>query len=93
MAMPAGKRFENGYATISGVPNAKNYRQISSACKSAGIKIGQSSARGIFLSAMKKIAKPLCESNGMESQEDLLWEIANNPNFQIIIAELLKEMD
>ena len=53
MTMPKGKKFDNGYCSISGIPSAKNYRQISSICTEQGMKIGPSNVRNVLLSAMK----------------------------------------
>ena len=53
MSMPKGKKFDNGYCSVANIPNSKNYRQISLACKQRGIKIGPSNVRNVLLSAMK----------------------------------------
>tara|TARA_R110001583_G_scaffold123281_2_gene274725 strand:+ start:633 stop:914 length:282 start_codon:yes stop_codon:yes gene_type:complete len=92
MSMPKGKKFENGYCSISSIPDAKNYKQISVACGKRGIKIGPSNARNVLLTAMRKIAKPICEDNNKISSEDEIMAIAKNPDFQLSVAELIKEM-
>ena len=93
MAMPKGKKFDSGYCSVANIPNAKNYRQISAACKAKGIKIGPSNVRNVLLSAMKKIATPICIDNGMEPTEDRVMEIVKNPRFQLGVASLLEEVD
>jgi hypothetical protein len=89
--MPKGKKFTNGYCSISGIPSAKNYRQISSICGNNGMKIGPSNVRNVLLSAMKKIAKPVCDANSIVMSDDEIMAIAKNPHFQLSVASLLKE--
>jgi len=91
MTMPKGKKFDNGYCSISGIEAAKNFRQIAVACTEAGIKIGPSNARNVLLSAMKKIAKPVCDNNMICISDEQLMEIARNPHFQLGVASLLNE--
>ena len=93
MAMPKGKKFTNGYCSVSSIPNAKNYRQISNACKQRGMKIGPSNVRNVLLSAMCKIAAPICEDRGLSADSSDILEIAKNPHFQLSVASLIKEVD
>ena len=93
MAMPKGKKFTNGYCSVSRIPNAKNYRQISIACAQRGIKIGPSNVRNVLLSAMCKIAAPLCQDRGLSTSGDDVLEIAKNPHFQQSVASLIKEVE
>ena len=93
MAMPKGKKFTNGYCSVSSIPNSKNYRQISVACKERGIKIGPSNVRNVLLSAMCKIAEPLCEDRGLSTDGEYVLEIAKNPHFQLSVASLIKEVE
>jgi len=91
MVMPKGKKFKNGYSSVSSIPSSKNYRQISAACTENGMKIGPSNVRNVLLSAMKKIAGPLCEAHSIQVNDDQLMEIARNPHFQMSIATLINE--
>ena len=93
MAMPRGKKFDNGYCSVASIPNAKNYKQISVACKKRGIKIGPSNVRNVLLSAMRKIAEPICADRGMSMDDENISEIARNPHFQMSVATLIKEND
>ena len=93
MAMPKGKNFDGGYCSVSNIPNSKNYRQISFACKQRGIKIGPSNVRNVLLSAMHKIAKPLCEEHGISTSDTNIEEIVRNPNFQMSVALLIKDIE
>jgi len=49
--MPTGKKFKNGYATVR--ENCLKYREIAEAMTDTGDKMNHSTARNIFLSAMK----------------------------------------
>ena len=70
-------------AFLAAIPNAKNYKQISLACKEKGFKVGPSNARNILLSAMRKIAKPICEENDVNSSDSVIMSIAKNQVFQM----------
>ena len=91
MAMPKGKKFDNGYCSISTNPLAKNFRQISVTCAEEGMKIGPSNVRNVLLSAMKKIAIPICAVNAVHMSDEQLLEVARNPYFQTGVAALLDE--
>lgn len=93
MAMPKGKKFVNGYTSVSTIDGSQNYRQISLACKKQGIKIGPSNVRNVLLSAMSKIARPLCEANSVASNDQEILDLARNPQFQMSVAELLREVE
>lgn len=93
MAMPKGKKFDSGYCSVSSIPNSKNYRQISVACQKKGIKIGPSNVRNVLLSAMHKIAKPLCEEHGISASESNIEKIVRNPSFQMSVAQLIKDIE
>ena len=93
MSMPKGKKFDNGYCSIASIPNAKNYKQISIACGERGLKVGPSNARNILLSAMRKIAKPICEENDVNASEAAIMSIAKNPVFQMSVADIVKEIE
>ena len=91
MVMPKGKKFENGYSSVSSIPSSKNYRQIAATCTENGMKIGPSNVRNVLLSAMKKIARPLCEANSIRMSDEQLMDIARNPHFQMGVAALIDE--
>ena len=91
MPMPKGKKFDNGYCSVAGVDAGKNYRQIAQACTADGHKIGPSNVRNVLLSAMKKIARPLCEANSIRMTDDQLMDIARNPHFQMGVAAMIDE--
>lgn len=91
MTMPAGKKFSNGYCSISKIDNAKNYSQVSQACGKQGFKIGPSNVRNVLLSAMKKIVLPICETHNLKLSEEQITKIIKNPDFQLSVASLIAE--
>jgi len=91
MAMPKGKKFNNGYCSVATFPSSKNYRQIAKICTEQGMKIGPSNVRNVLLSAMQKIAKPICEANSICMNDKQIMEIAKNPHFQMGIASIIQE--
>ena len=91
MSMPKGKKFNNGYCSVTAFPSSKNYRQISKICTEQGMKIGPSNVRNVLLSAMKKLVKPICEANAICISDNQIMEIARNPHFQMSVATIIRE--
>lgn len=86
--MPTGKKFKNGYATVG--ENCMKYREIAEIMTADGDKMNHSTARNIFLSAMKKICEPIYKeiSNDLDISED---DIYRNPDFQDGISQLIED--
>jgi hypothetical protein len=88
MPMPKGYTSEFGYATVSSEEGCLTYREIAENMTSDGDKINHSTARNIFLRAMRKIARhvssdyPECDSE----------KIAEDPRFQAAVQELAAEI-
>jgi hypothetical protein len=88
MPMPKGYTSEFGYATVSADDGCLTYREIAENMTSAGDKINHSTARNIFLRAMRKIANhivvdyPGCDGD----------KIAEDPRFQAAVQELATEI-
>lgn len=91
MPMPKGHKVKGGYFTVTSIPGADDYKLIAKKCTEVGYKMQHSTARNVFLSAMKKIAVSIHTSNGLKSSDAEVSEIARNSNFQEGIAEILKE--
>lgn len=89
MAMPRGHKSKNGHASVATIPGADDYRLIAQKCTEMGYKMGNSTARNIFLGAMMKVADNLQKSQGNEFNRHQLYEIARNPKFQLCVAEFL----
>ena len=88
-AMPRGHKVKNGYATVTSIPGADDYKLIAKKCTEMGYKMGHSTARNIFLGAMMKVADNLQKSQGNTYTNRQLFEIARNPAFQSSVAEVL----
>jgi len=56
----------------------------------SGFKMNHSTARNIFLSAMRKIAKDSCSMFGIDPTEENLKRISSDPRFQSGIIDILK---
>lgn len=88
MSMPSGKRFKNGYATVE--KNCLKYREIAEQMSISGDKMNHSTARNVFLSAMRKVCTPIYHeiSRELNITED---EIFRNPDFQEGLIEIISD--
>lgn len=87
MSMPKGHKVESGYATVSSADGCLGYREIAEKMTADGHEMNHSTARNVFLRAMKKIAKPISDSYGGRDPQDL----ANDPMFQSCVQEIITE--
>jgi len=87
MSMPKGHKVETGYATVCGEDGCLGYREIAEKMADHGHVMNHSTARNVFLRAMKKIADPITVSYGGPSSQKL----ANDPRFQSCVQEILSE--
>lgn len=88
MPMPKGYTSEFGYATVSSQEGCLTYREIAEKMTQEGDKINHSTARNIFLRAMRKIAgKVTVDYEGCDSDA-----IAEDPRFQDAVQELASEI-
>ena len=92
MSMPIGHKTLGGYATIADIEGAADYRKIAEVMTLSGVKMNHSTARNIFLSAMRKIAKPVSAFNSAKTDELSIDATSRDPRFQIGVAEILFEM-
>ena len=87
MPMPKGYTSQFGYATVSSDDGCLTYREIADVLTQSGDKCNHSTARNIFLRAMRKIAdKVAAEYDGVDP---LL--IAEDPRFQEAIQQFAAE--
>lgn len=91
MGMKAGKKFKDGFCTVSDIPNAKGFNDIAQYCASKGMKISSSNVRGILVSAMRKIAVTISVANALNLSDDAIDQISRNPDFQHSVAILSAE--
>ena len=92
MSMPKGYRSENGYATVAN-SSGRGYREIAERMSSCGDKMNHSTARNVFLSAMRKLAKDICDMHRVPVDSENINRIATDPRFQEGIIEILKDDD
>ena len=87
MSMPVGYKSRNGYATVSSSDGCLGYREIAEKMNASGEKMNHSTARNVFLRAMKKIAVSVCES----FEGDNPARLAQDPRFQECIYEIISD--
>jgi hypothetical protein len=88
MPMPKGYNSKFGYATVSSQEGCLTYREIAEEMTKEGDKINHSTARNIFLRAMRKIATTVtADYDGCN-----INQIAEDPRFQAAIQELAAEV-
>ena len=90
MPMPKGHKSSHGYATV-GTEGGMGYREIAEKMTKDGDSMNHSTARNIFLRAMKKIAKDACSSSGASVSDSDLIKIASDPRFQSGLIEIIND--
>ena len=93
MSMPKGFKSEFGYATTKQYGNGADYRTIANEMSSQGYKMNHATARNVFLSALRKIAKPVHEMHGKSNSYEDLQKTAKDPRFQSGVAEILESIN
>jgi len=93
MSMPRGHKAQHGYATVSSLEGGLGYREIAEKMTEDGDKMNHSTARNIFLSAMRKLARDACDMMGVEPTEENLKRVSSDPRFQSGVIDILKEMN
>lgn len=88
MPMPKGYTSKFGYATVASGEGCMTYREIAEAMTEDGDKINHSTARNIFLRAMRKIASHVT----VDYKECDSDQIAEDPRFQEAVQELATEI-
>jgi len=91
MSMPNGSKFNNGYATVK---DGLEYRLIVEKMAEAGDDISVSTARNLLLRAMEKIAREICEVQGIHKDkiDEEVKRIAIDPRFQDSVATMLGDI-
>ena len=92
MSMPKGHRSQHGYATVTS-EGGLGYREIAEKMSQSGDKMNHSTARNIFLSSMRKIAKDICKLHKITVDSEKINKIATDPRFQEGIIEIMKDRD
>lgn len=91
MSMPRGFKTRKGYATVTEIPGAMDYRTISEKMTKSGDKMNHATARNVFLSAMCKLAEPMHELYGLDASDDSIMLTAKDPEFQSGIVDMFEE--
>jgi hypothetical protein len=93
MPMPKGYKAEHGYATNKQFSGGEDYRSIAIKMTEQGHKMNHATARNVFLSALRKIAKPVHKINELSTSEECLQKTAKDPRFQSGVAEILSSIN
>jgi len=93
MPMPKGFKAEHGYATTKTFAGGEDYRTIAAKMTKNGYKMNHATARNIFLSALRKIARPVHKMNGVPVTEAKLQKTAKDPRFQAGVADILSSIN
>jgi alkyl sulfatase BDS1-like metallo-beta-lactamase superfamily hydrolase len=93
MPMPKGYKSKHGYATNNLFSGGEDYRTIAEKMTTAGYKMNHATARNVFITAMKKLAKPVHQINGLSTSDDILHRTAKDPRFQAGVAEILNSIN
>ena len=92
MSMPKGHKSSHGYATVSKVEHAMDYRKIAEYMTGQGYKMNHATARNVFVRAMSKLAKPIFELYGVPTDSKSIMAAAQDPRFQEGIIELVSDI-
>lgn len=93
MPMPKGFKSKNGYATTKQFAGGEDYRSIAEKMTASGHKMNHATARNVFLSALRKIAKPVHQVNNIATSDQILQRTAKDPRFQAGVAEILNSIN
>ncbi len=89
MSMPKGYKSEHGYATVT-TSGGLGFREIAEKMTEEGEKMNHSTARNVFLSAMRKLAKDACTVFELSPTQENLKRISSDPRFQSGVIDILK---
>tara|TARA_Y100000034_G_C6902971_1_gene418105 strand:+ start:2866 stop:3159 length:294 start_codon:yes stop_codon:yes gene_type:complete len=88
MPMPKGHKSKHGYATV-GLHGGLGYREIAETMTESGDVMNHSTARNVFIKAMKKIARDACSSSGVRCTDTDIERIATDPRFQSGLIDII----
>ena len=90
MSMPKGYKSNHGYATV-GEGGGLGYREIAERMTEMGDEMNHSTARNVFLRAMRKVAKDACSCVGGSASEEDINRIAADPRFQLGLMDIISD--
>ena len=88
--MPKGHKKANGYSTVQ-THGGLGYREIAEVMTESGDNMNHSTARNVFLRAVKKVARDTCATAGVSLSEKELEKIAADPRFQAGLIEIISD--
>ena len=80
--MPKGHKSKHGYATVDSSCGEMGYREISEEMCRRGFKMNHSTARNVFLSAMRKFARDISKFHGSDISQEKIKQVANSKRIQ-----------
>ena len=89
MAKPKGHKSQHGYSVFTEFDGGLGYKDIAEKMSEKGHKMNLSTARNVFVSALDKVAKGVCDAYGVEASDADLKRIASDPRFQSGVYDLL----
>jgi transposase-like protein len=93
MSMPKGFKVERGYATVSSDSGGLGYREIAERMCEDGFKMNHSTARNIFISAMRKIAEDMVKLYDGDHDKGKVDDICIDPRFQLGVSEAMRDLE
>ena len=92
MSMPKGFKSDKGYATVTDFPGSLDYRAIAERMSESGDKMNHSTARNVFLRAMKKMAYAMHDLYDLSVDDPDLDRTARDPDFQHGLYEAMVDI-
>lgn len=89
--MPKGFKAEKGYATVTNFPGALDYRAIAERMSEDGDTMNHSTARNVFLRAMKKLASSMHTLYDLDLTEEALERTVKDPDFQEGVYDVMMD--
>lgn len=89
MPMPKGHKMESGYSTSKSL-GGDSYHNISSKMTEKGHKMNHSTARNVFVNALKKIAQDVVTVYGVDCDDKEITRIAKDPRFQDAVIQFMR---
>jgi len=90
MSMPKGHKVKRGYATVDPEWGGLDFRRIAERMSQDGDNMNHSTARNVFLGAMRTFAEKVILMAGEDPSEDNVKLISSHPLFQQGVAEVLR---
>jgi len=90
MPMPKNHKVKRGYATVDPSWGGLDFRRIAEHMTEEGNRMNHSTARNVFLSAMRSIAERAILDTGGELSEVRVKQLSSHPMFQRGVAEVLR---